>query len=141
MAAYNSFSILGPMEVAVASMGKQGVVFGSDFDGFLGAPRPRWGNHSCRWSNHRRVHHGTQTGEPSRGRGVRYRHYPSGTATVLTPDGGSHSPLSGTRPSKEIPLALYQPPLEPSQSGTRTFDVNVDGAVHIGMLPAFFQLA
>lgn len=135
----SSTSWLAGYRYAVGKMGRRGVGFGSDFDGFLGAPRPRFGKNFCDYAAGSDVDYNLAVNEITRRNGVRYAHYPNGVDEIPSPDAGRHSVQSGNVLTDLIPLASDQPPLRALGTGTRVFDVNVDGAVHIGMLPDFFQ--
>jgi hypothetical protein len=138
--AESSTAWLEGYQYAVRKMGGRSVGFGSDLNGLLPTPRPRFGGEHCvPASNYQPT---TFDGDP--GSGVRYSHYTGGMTPdpsrlfQRTPDGSQHYAM-GFGMTDQMSLRPNQPPLEASRSGGRVFDVNIDGAVHIGMLPDFFQ--
>ncbi len=138
--AESSTAWLEAYQYAVRKMGGRGVGFGSDFNGFLPTPRPRFGGEGCLPATNYQPT--TFDGDP--GSGVRYSHYTGGMTPdssrlfQRTPDGSQHYAM-GFGMTDQMSIRQNQPPLEASRSGGRVFDVNIDGAAHIGMLPDFFQ--
>ncbi|MBE7449052.1 MAG: membrane dipeptidase [Kofleriaceae bacterium] len=132
---HSSTSFLVAWRAASTLMGGRGMPIGSDMNGFLQVPHARFGRNHCLPATALPVPATTmaQTGA------VRYAHYPAG-ATVTSADLSVHpvGRLKDGVSSKQIPLGANRPLVAHAEGG-RIFDVNVDGPVHVGLVPDFLQ--
>ncbi len=129
--ANSSTSFLAAWRKAVVAMHGRGMPMGTDMVGFLPAPHPRFGHNRCLPAP------GAAPGAPQRD-GVRYAHYGAGPTVLAVDDSDQPNPDAPAAMTKFIHLGA-NPPLVALTQGTRTYDVNVDGPAHVGLVPDFFQ--
>lgn len=108
----SSETVVQAYRYAVAHTGGGPVGFGTDMNGFAGWPSPRFGPDACSGGGY-------------------------STTTVSKPGGGT---TTVPKPMLDYKTAMInatgiQIRVDQSQVGNKTFDYNIDGLAHIGMLP------
>jgi microsomal dipeptidase-like Zn-dependent dipeptidase len=130
-----SWSWLKGYEYVVGHMPGAGIGIGTDMNGFLGGPGPRFGPQACTSRT------SENAGDITMHRGVLYRHYsrsridyPEENFAVSVP-----LPTASTLRTTHVSAYRWQPPMTACTTGTRTFDFNTDGLAHIGLVPDMIQ--
>ena len=96
---------------AIDLMGGKGIALGTDFNGFLIKPRPRFGD--------------TDNLRPEQRNGVRYAHYEQAHERYKR-----EAIASGSLERLQVPLTAHD---------GGAYDINIMGLAHYGMLPDFLQ--
>lgn len=130
-----SWAWLKGYEYAMRRMPGAGIGIGTDMNGFLGGPGPRFGPQACS----SRV--SENAGDVTMHRGVLYRHYSRATVGYPEENFAVSVPLPTTSTLRTTHVSAYRwaPPMAACTTGTRTFDFNTDGLAHIGLVPDMMQ--
>ncbi len=105
-------------------MGHRGIAFGTDVNGFYMLPPPRFGAHACAGACEKALADDLRCGANHGGPG----NQPQTGAPAVAYDSG---PPPSPRQARRFHASTVK--------GGKTFDVNVDGVAHYGLLPDFLQ--